>query len=125
MSYKREVLRWNPDTEQMETLYSENGEAKTLHFIIGDEIEPVLHPVDGQYYTSKSAIRQVTRAAGLEEVGGSLPLKNPEPKRVEKERLLDAYQYAREHLRDKTNLRQYREKQRERYYKMRDMGLVE
>lgn len=32
-----------------------------LHYVKGDEIEPLKHPCDGKIYTSKSAFERVTR----------------------------------------------------------------
>ena len=41
----------------------------TLHSVITDDMNAVLHPCDGQIYTSKSKFRRTTRSHGCTEVG--------------------------------------------------------
>lgn len=40
--------------------------------VISDEMDPTRHMVDGQYYTSKSKFRQVTKTNGCVEVGNEV-----------------------------------------------------
>lgn len=47
--------------------------------VIGDTMDPTVH-VDGQYYTSKSKFREVTKANGCIEVGNDPARLRPTPK---------------------------------------------
>lgn len=43
--------------------------ANIAHGYIPDDMPATKHPLDGKYYTSKSKFREITRAAGYDEVG--------------------------------------------------------
>jgi len=117
-------MRYNKETGQMDTIFEED--LREGHFVITDEIPPTWHPVDGQVYTSKSAIRRVTAAAGLIEAGNeSIRAPHPEEKEIPGERIAEAFKQAREHLRDPRNLRDYRERERDRRGFLREVGLTD
>lgn len=124
MSYKRTLMRWNPETRSMDTVYED--ELREVHYVQGDEIAPTVHPVDGKIYTSKSAIRRVTAAAGLIEAGNeNIRAMKPEDKEIPSERIADAFKHARDYLRDPRNLREYREREREKRGFLREVGLAD
>lgn len=52
----------------------------SLH-IIGDEMEPLQHPVSGQTVDSKSQFRRMTRDAGCVELGNDAPAAPAAPER--------------------------------------------
>lgn len=99
---------------------------KETLYVQGDEIAPTWHPVDGQIYTSKSAIRRVTAAAGLIEAGNeNIRAHQPPEREIPGDRIAEAFKYAREHLQDPRNLRQYREREREKRGFLREVGLAD
>lgn len=107
----------------MKSVYREDS-SESFHFVQSDEIAPTFHPADGNYYTSKAKIREVTRAHGLIEAGNeSIRGLKPEKKDISARQIAEAANYAREHLRDPRNLRAYRERQRERLGELRGIGL--
>ena len=53
--------------------------------VIGDEMPATQHPMDGKFYSSKSAFREVTRAHGCYEVGNDRLPKKPTEEAVRKE----------------------------------------
>jgi hypothetical protein len=56
---------------------------------ISDQMPPCEH-VDGRFYTSKAAFRQVTRANGLTEVGNEkLPNRRPKMTKAQREAGID------------------------------------
>jgi hypothetical protein len=60
--------------------------------IINSEMPPTKHPITGEYYTSKTKFRAVTKAHGCEEVGtaydnGWTPPKDDAPKRLRDQRI--------------------------------------
>lgn len=66
---------------------------------ISDEMEPTLHPCDGQYYTSKAKFREVTRAHGKVEVGNEynafMSMKpNADPRAPMRESLKNALEFC-------------------------------
>lgn len=125
MSFKRELFKYNPQTQQMESVYCEDSSAE-LHYIQTDEIAPVVHPVDGKVYTSARKVREVTRSAGLIEAGNeNIRAMKTEEKRVTAAQIAEAAHYAREHLRDPRNLRAYREAERDRRGELRFKGLID
>ena len=123
MSFKREVLVYDKESKQMVSVYRDSSEP--IHYVQDDTMPLTQHPVDGQWYNSKSAIRRVTKAAGLVEAGGPLPRTGPPQKEIKKEQIVEAFKFAKDHLRDQTNLRQYRERHRDTLGKLRETGVVE
>lgn len=80
----REPLVYDPDTdrlvpksERMQAIAARSHLACPM--IVTDAIE-VVNQLDGQVYTSKSALRATYKAAGVEEVGNT----RPTPKQFEK-----------------------------------------
>jgi hypothetical protein len=51
--------------------------------IVSDIMEPVEHPCDGQYYSSKSTFRRVTKANGCIEVGNDPARKRPVKRKLD------------------------------------------
>lgn len=46
-------------------------------YVIGDIMEPTRHMADGNYYSSKSKFREVTKAHGCVEVGNDPAISRP------------------------------------------------
>jgi hypothetical protein len=55
--------------------------------LIGDIMEPTEH-VDGNFYTSKSGFRKVTKAHGLIEMGND-PARHRRPKRQDRDKAIE------------------------------------
>jgi hypothetical protein len=58
-----------------------NSSSEQHTAVIDDTMPPTRHPIDGKIYESKSVFRQITKAAGCEEVGNEpirerIPYKN-------------------------------------------------
>lgn len=49
-------------------------------YFISDTTEPILHPLDQKYYTSKSTFERITREGGYETVGNDPARLRPRPK---------------------------------------------
>jgi hypothetical protein len=67
------ILKWDPVKREVIEVDRAHRliHANAAHGFIPDEMDAVKHPAEhnGQYYTSKSKFRAVTKAHGLEEVG--------------------------------------------------------
>ncbi len=59
-------------------------ESKALDLFIQDEMPETRHPVTGEYFTSKSKFRAVTRALGYEEIGNDYDRGYEPGKRLER-----------------------------------------
>jgi hypothetical protein len=79
-------------------------ESGTGIHVISDIMEPTKHMADGQYYTSKSAFRKVTRAYGCLEVGNETPtlMKPREPVKLDRRKRADDIRRAIYDLRNRS-----------------------
>lgn len=66
--------------------------------VIGDEMTPAQHPMDGKFYDSKSAFREVTRAHGCYEVGNDRLPGKPTEDQVRRENRASVSRAIREAL---------------------------
>lgn len=51
-----------------------------IPYFISDTTEPIQHPIDQKFYTSKSTFEKITRDAGYETVGNDPARLRPAPK---------------------------------------------
>lgn len=65
-----------------------DNEGEHYHYIITDETEPMRHPCNGLYYTSKSNFRKTTQAHGCIEIGNE-KLEKKESRLSKSDRLED------------------------------------
>lgn len=64
-------------------------------YFISDTMEPTLHPLDQQHYTSKSTFERITREGGYETVGNDPARLRPPPKpKADKKAIKDSVQKA-------------------------------
>jgi hypothetical protein len=65
------VIRTNRETGEIELIdvNAFQRDAGDMHFVIGDEMEPVKSNADDKIYTSKSKLRQSYRELGFVEIG--------------------------------------------------------
>lgn len=56
------------------------SDALPVPYFISDTTEPLQHPIDGKFYTSKSTFSKITRQAGAIEVGNDPARLRPKPK---------------------------------------------
>lgn len=56
------------------------SEGLPVPYFISDTTEPLQHPIDGKYYTSKSTFSRITREAGAIEVGNDPARLRPKKK---------------------------------------------
>lgn len=69
----RSCRSWHePDAWPMECMPAvaqSRSDAFPVPYFISDTTEPILHPLDQKYYTSKSTFEKITRDGGYETVG--------------------------------------------------------
>lgn len=64
-------------------------------YFICDTMEPLEHPLTGQFYTSKRQFSQITRERGYEEVGNDPNRLKPQPKpKADRKAIKEAVQKA-------------------------------
>jgi hypothetical protein len=64
-----DFMKENPLPEHRKTRRKQRPLSRRGLHVISDVMDPVVHPVTGQTYDSKSMFRAETRARGLTEVG--------------------------------------------------------
>lgn len=64
----RTRYRYDPATDKVVEAHLAPRKA-TVHYVISDVMDGMVHPSNGQMYDSKSKFRAETRARGLTEVG--------------------------------------------------------
>lgn len=66
-----------------------------IPYFISDTTEPLQHPIDGKFYTSKSTFSKITRQAGAIEVGNDPARLRPREKpKADKKALRDSLEKA-------------------------------
>jgi len=73
------------------------GQSDTLAipYFISDTTEPLQHPIDQKFYTSKSTFEKITRDAGYETVGNDpARLRPPTPPKADKAAIKASVQKA-------------------------------
>lgn len=71
------------------------SDAIPVPYFICDTMDPLEHPLTGQFYTSKRQFSQITKERGYEEVGNDPNRLKPQPKpKADKKAIKEAVQKA-------------------------------
>jgi len=76
--------QWHPLEEWPSECYPKAPQAQSdvipVPYFISDTCEPMQHPLDQKFYTSKSTFEKITREGGYETVGNDPNRLKPRPK---------------------------------------------